>query len=479
MNVLQGLQPQKVFAFFEEISAVPRGSGNRKGIADYTEAFARARGLRVVRDEADNVIIYKDGVGCAADAAPLILQGHLDMVCQRDADCAIDFERDGLSLYVDGDDIRARGTTLGADNGIAAAMMLAVLDSDDIVHPPLEAVFTSDEEIGMLGAAALDMSLLTARRMINLDAEEDDTVTVSCAGGCDVSATVELTREAVEGTAVRVAIRGLLGGHSGVEIDKGRTNANKLMGHLLTDTASTSYRLLAIRGGDKVNAIPAACEATLCVADAPAFVREAAVYLETVKAVLADSEPQFEYDVEIGESGEYHPMVQGDALRVLSLLCATPDGVVDMSREIDGLVETSLNLGVLQTEADSVRFGFALRSSNAAALDLLEKTLCCAMNDSADAIQASGHYPPWEYRAVSPLRDAFVACYTAGHGVAPKVEAIHAGLECAVFASRIPDLDCIACGPSLADVHTTSERLSIRSAAQTYELLKEMLRALA
>ena len=251
-----------------------------------------------------------------------------------------------------------------------------------------------------------------------------------------------------------------------------------LTGHLLTDTADSSVRLIAVDSGDKVNAIPSHAKAVLCVQDAPAFVQTAAVYLEAVKAALAVTEPQFDYDIVIGDEGDFTPMLASDAVRVLSLLTATPDGVIAMSRDIDGLVETSLNLGILQTDGDTVRYGFALRSNKQAGLTLLEQTLCNAMKDTADTITSGGHYPPWEYREQSLLRDRFVACYTAQNGHPPKVEAIHAGLECAVFASRLEGLDCISCGPSLADVHTPKERLSISSAAKTYRLLSALLKSL-
>ncbi len=478
MSDISSLTPTRVFARFEELSRVPRGSGNRKGIADFVESFAATHGLRCVHDAAHNVIVYKNGSAGRENEPPVILQGHLDMVCQKTADSTINFETDGIEVYVDGDELRARGTTLGADNGIAAAMILAVLEDTTLSHPPIEAVFTADEEIGMLGAWELDMSLLSGRRMLNLDAEEDDTLTVSCAGGSDLVLTVDVTREAVNGTPVTVALHGLRGGHSGIEIDKNRTNADKLMGQLLLHTVSGEARLIAVDGGDKGNAIPNRCTATLCVADPDAFVKAATAWLTAKQAALLPSEPQFNFTITAGEASTVSVMSATDAMRVITLLCATPDGVVQMSGEIEGLVETSLNLGILKTDGDTVTMHHTLRSNKQAGLDLLESTVVNAAKEIADGIDTFGHYPPWEFKANSPLQQTFIDCYTAQYGNAPKVEAIHAGLECAVFASRLEGLDCIAFGPSMHDVHTTEEALNIPSAQQTFALLLTILETL-
>ncbi len=478
MSKLSHLTPARVFERFEEISAVPRGSGNRKGIADFTERFATAHGLRCVHDAAHNVIIYKNGSAGRENEPPVILQGHLDMVCQKTDDSTIDFENDGIELYIDGDELRARGTTLGADNGIAAAMILAVLEDTTLSHPPIEAVFTADEEIGMLGAWELDMSLLSGRRMLNLDAEEDDTLTVSCAGGSDLMLTVDVTREAVNGTPVTVSLHGLRGGHSGIEIDKNRTNADKLMGQLLMHTVSGDVRLIAINGGDKGNAIPKECTAVLCASDPTALMQTIAAWLTAKQAALLPDEPQFDFTVTAGATGTLSPMGAYDTMRVVSALCTLPNGVIQMSGEIEGLVETSLNLGILKTDGDTVTMHYTLRSNKQAGLDLLESSVVNAAKEIADHIDTFGHYPPWEFKANSPLQQTFIDCYTAQYGNAPKVEAIHAGLECAVFASRLEGLDCIAFGPSMRDVHTTDEALSIPSAQQTYALLLTILETL-
>lgn len=475
------LSSERVFELFESLAAVPRGSGNRKGIADHVERFANEHGLRCVHDEAHNVIVYKNGSAGREDEAPVILQGHLDMVCQKTADNPIDFERDGIEVYVDGDELRARGTTLGADNGIAAAMILTILESDALSHPPIEAVFTADEEIGMLGAWALDMGLLNGRRMINLDAEEDDTLTVSCAGGSDLVLTVDLEREPTEGTLITVSLHGLRGGHSGVEIDKGRINADKLMGKLLIRLVDDGIRLVSVDGGDKGNAIPNACTAVVCVDgyDPAQVATEIEQWLCDEKETFAEREPQFTFDITVSDEEEtVSAMSDSEATFVCALLAVVPDGVVQMSREIEGLAETSLNLGILKTEEDRVVLHHTLRSNKQAGLDLLESTVINAVRGVADGVETFGHYPPWEFKANSPLQQTFIDCYKAQYGKEPKVEAIHAGLECAVFASRLEGLDCIACGPSMRDVHTVDEALNIPSTKQTFALLLTILESL-
>ena len=478
MTTFDNLAPKQVFEHFAALSRVPRGSGDRKRIADFVETFAKEHGLRCVHDGAHNVIIYKNGSAGREHEPPVILQGHLDMVCQKTADSTVDFTKDGIELYVDGNELRAKDTTLGADNGIAAAMILAVLEDGTLSHPPIEAVFTADEEIGMLGAWELDMSALAGRRMINLDAEEYGVLTVSCAGGSDLVLTVNVTRETVQDVPVTVALHGLRGGHSGVEIDKHRQNADKLMGELLMRFLGDGVRVVSVDGGDKGNAIPNACTAVLCVADPHAFTKAVTVWLQTKQETLRQTEPYFTFDVTAGDEDLLSPMTASDANRVAALLAAVPDGVVQMSREIEGLVETSLNLGILKTDVDRVVLHHTLRSNKQAGLDLLERTVVNAATGVADGIDAFGHYPPWEFQADSPLQQTFIKCYETQVGKPPKVEAIHAGLECAVFASRLEGLDCIACGPSMRDVHTVDEALNIPSTQQTFSLLLAILETL-
>ena len=284
MSTLESLKPKNVFKYFEEISAIPRGSGNMNLISDYCESFAKSNNLKHVRDTANNVIIYKPASKDCKNKEPIILQGHLDMVCQKNDGCDIDFSKDGIKLLVKGDFITAKGTTLGADNGIAVAMVLAILADKEISHPPIEAVFTTDEEIGMIGAGKLDMKLLSSKRMINLDSEEDDVMTVSCAGGSDFRVSFDIDKKSVQGKRISVILKGLQGGHSGVEINKGRVNANILAGRFLNYMKNnTCFDIISVNGGDKANAIPNKCVIDISTSQIDDFVNKATYYLNLIK----------------------------------------------------------------------------------------------------------------------------------------------------------------------------------------------------
>ena len=476
MSILKDLKPQSVFRYFEEISNVPRGSGNRDGICRYCIGVAEKLGLRYATDEAKNVVIYKPASAGYESAPTMILQGHTDMVCQKEEGVEIDFEKDGIRLLTDGEWVKADGTTLGADNGIAMAMILAVLEDDTLAHPPIEALFTADEEIGLLGASALSGDLFSGKRLINLDSEEEGFITVSCAGGCDVSLSLPLLRTETKGTAVTLTVRGLQGGHSGVEIDKGRVNASLLLGRILNHL-QTDFAILSVDGGDKGNAIPRAATAELLTAAPDALCREAEDYFKTLKAELSDREPDVAFSCLAGEVKTAAVFDAETTKRAVYLLTCAPNGILEMSKSIENLVETSLNLGVVCTEKDTLQLLFALRSNKQSALDALEEKVLCFGRGAGCKTSASGHYPPWEYREESPLRQQAVELMTATDGQPPQVVAIHAGLECGVLASKIEGLDCISIGPDLRDVHTVNERLSVASTEKTYRLLTELLKA--
>ncbi len=476
MSDLNTLQPKEVFDYFTALAEIPHGSGNMTAVADFCMNFAKEHSLRALRDKSDNVIIFKPATSGFEDAAPIILQGHLDMVCQKTEDSEIDFLRDGLKLYVDGDFLKARGTTLGADNGIAVAMVLAILASDSIAHPAIEAVFTTDEEVGMLGALALDTSPLTAKRMINLDSENMDCMTVSCAGGSDFAARIPVSRVKRSGEGLKIKLSGLLGGHSGVCIHEGRVNANILGGRLLNYlNLNADFELVSVSGGDKGNAIPNCCEIVICTDRGQALCDKINEYLKIVKQELSAREPQLSFEVTELGSSEYDVLSADDKTAVVFALCCALNGVRDMSKEIDGLVETSLNLGILETRDDEIYMLFALRSNKKTAMQALEDTLKAHFSMINASFEVGGHYPPWEFNPNSTLQRVYIDCYREHFGAEPRVEAIHAGLECGVFADKIADFDCIAIGPQMYDVHTTSERLSISSTAEIYKLLTEIL----
>lgn len=467
---------EKIFFYFSEISNIPRGSGNMKSIADYCENFAEKFNLKYIRDNANNIVIFKNGTCGGEHAEPIILQGHLDIVCQATEDCKIDFLNDGLQIYRDGDFIKAQGTTLGADNGIAIAYIMAILASSNVKHPPIEAVFTTDEEIGLLGAGALDCADLKAKKMINLDSETDDVVTVSCAGGQDVTLKLPITKTVVNGYKLTINIKGLLGGHSGVEIDKGRTNANILMGKILDSlNQKCEYSLISINGGKKTNAIPDSCTAEILTNDKKAVFKSLTEDEQLYFIDIQKTEPDFKIEVYESEKSQYTCFDNTTKESIIGLLQNVPDGVIKMSDDIEGLVETSLNLGILSTDNDVVTSQYALRSNKQASLhDLTNKVLSLGEKYNCET-KASGFYPPWEYNQNSSLRELYKKCYKELFSKEIKVEAIHAGLECGVFANKIGGLDCISVGPNLFDVHTPKEKLDIASAIKTFNLILKVL----
>ena len=481
MAVLSGLEPQAVFQYFEALCAIPHGSGNTKPISDYCVRFAREHGLRCIQDESNNVIIFKDGTKGYEHSAPVMLQGHLDMVCEKTADCPIDFAKDGLTLRLDGDIISANGTTLGGDDGIAVAYGLALLASDDIPHPPLEVVFTTDEETGMFGAAALDCSPLKARTMLNVDSEQEGILLVSCAGGCCVSCRLPVQREPAKGVQVTLKVSGLMGGHSGVEIDKGRANANQLLGRTLNELRKElPFGLIDVSGGLKDNAIPREAVAHLVV-DPAAVDRVRAFsgkYQEIFASEFRATEPTLSLTAEADEAGEVSVMSDPGKTSVIAALVNLPGGIQRMSADILGLVQTSLNMGILSTSEDEVTMRFAVRSSVGTEKEELCSRIASLMGILGGTVDRVGDYPAWEYRPDSRLRDLMVEVFTEQYGHEPEVQAIHAGLECGLFAGKLPGLDCVSIGPDMLDIHTTGERMSVASAQRTWEYILAVLKRL-
>lgn len=479
--VLAGLEPAEVFAWFETICAIPHGSTNTRQISDFCVNFARERGLRCRQDAANNVIIWKDASVGYEDHPTVILQGHIDMVCEKEPDCDIDFLKDGLRLCVDGDRIFADGTTLGGDNGIAAAYALAILDATDLRHPPLEVIFTTDEEIGMLGAAAIDLSDLQGRVLLNMDSEEEGVLTVSCAGGAACTIAMPYQTAPAAGQLYRLEISGLTGGHSGVEIHKGRANANKLLGdtlRLLREAAP--LRLVSAQGGTKDNAITrSACALFVAPAEHAGLYRSvAAAFAEEMRGKYAQAEPflQISCTPESGAAGDVWNQESSD--RAIRLLCDVPNGVQAMSRDMEGLVETSLNLGILKSADGVLELTFSVRSSVGRDKEALTAILRGIAASCGAAYSQRGDYPAWEYRKESPLRELMVEIYEEQYGEKPQVVAIHAGLECGLLASKLPGLDSVSFGPDLMEIHTTRESMSIASVARMWKYLLTILERL-
>ena len=475
---LSGLKPESVFTYFEEICAIPHGSGNTKPISDYLVSFAKEQGLRYIQDEANNVILFQEGTCGYEDHAPVILQGHMDMVCEKDADCPIDMDTEGLDITHDGQYVYAKGTTLGGDNGIALAFALAILADKTIPHPPLEVIITVDEEIGMLGADAIDLSMLKGRTLLNLDSEEEGIFTVSCAGGATATMTLPADRRAVYGPCIKLTVDGLQGGHSGVEIHKNLANANKVMGELLSRVQSIMpICITSFAGGAKDNAIPRSCQVTfVALGMNPERINDIAEKLQ--------QEIRQQYDEpEIVITGDNVEALGGNAMsteqtaKLIALLCATPNGVQKMSSDIEGLVQTSLNLGIAKLEED-VNLTFSVRSSvNDEKVQLLAK-LKELIEFYGGSYSQMGDYPAWEYKADSSLRETMIRVYRRMFEKEPQVVAIHAGLECGLLGEKLPGLDCVSIGPEMHDIHTSREKLGIASTERTWNFVLEILKEL-
>jgi len=474
---LAGLKPASVFAYFEKLCSMPHGSGNTKMISDYLVSFAQEQGIRYIQDELNNVILFGEGTCGMEDHAPVILQGHMDMVCEKDADCPLDMAVDGLDVTHDGKHVFAKGTTLGGDNCIAVAMCLALLADKTIPHPPVEAVITVDEETGMYGAAGIDMSVLKGRVLINMDSESEGIFTVSCAGGGSATISLEAPRRAVYGPCIRLSVDGLRGGHSGVDIDKKRANANKVMGEFLKRIRNLMpLCLTSFAGGSKDNVITSACQATLV-----AMGTDLERINDIAQQLQAEIREQYDepnatiqaFDVDaLGGNG----LSTEDTSKAIDLLCAAPYGVQKMSDDIPGLVQTSVNLGVVKL-GDTFNATFSVRSSvNGEKLEMLDQLK--AMADTfGGSYELHGQYPAWEYKKDSYLRDTMVRVYKELYGKDPKVLAIHAGLECGLLSEKLPGLDCISIGPDMQDIHSSREKLDIASTERLWNFLLEVLKA--
>ena len=473
---LAGLQPASVFGYFEKLCSYPHGSGNTKQISDYLVSFAREQGLRYIRDELNNVILFGEGTCGYEDHEPVVLQGHMDMVCDKDADCSIDMDTQGLDVTHDETHVFAKGTTLGGDNGIAVAYALALLADKTIPHPPLEVIITVDEETGMFGATGIDLSMLKGRTLINLDSEDEGIFTVSCAGGARGTISLPVHRRAVYGPCVRLTVEGLRGGHSGVDIHKNRANANKVMGELLSRVQKLMPLCITkMSGGSKDNVITHSCQVTLVAMGMyPEKINDVAAQLENEIREQYDEPNVKIYGDDVDALGG-NALTTEDTAKVIALLCAAPNGVQAWSQDIEGLVQTSLNLGVVRLD-EKLNMTFAVRSSvNREKRDLLARLHELADFNGADYSEV-GDYPAWEYKKDSRLRETMIETYKQMYGKEPEVVAIHAGLECGILSDKMPGLDCVSIGPNMMDIHTSREKLEIASTRRTWEFLLEILK---
>ena len=479
MRALENCEPKRVFYYFEELCKIPHGSGNTKQISDYLVSFAKEHGLEYVQDEMNNVVIYKPATEGYEDAPAVILQGHMDMVCEKRPDVDHDFTKDPLNISVKDGYVTANGTTLGGDDGIAVAYGLALLESKDLAHPALEVLITVDEEIGLLGAEGFDCSVLKGKRLINLDSEAEGSLWISCAGGLSGISTIPVQRVDAEGQKAAVKITGLMGGHSGAEIDKKRANANVLMGRFLYSLQQeTAYEIISLAGGQKDNAITREADAELLVED-----------INSVKACAEKLQKGFreEYagtdegitveitDLGVASAKALHPTSRE---KVLFFLMEVPFGIQKMSGSIDGLVETSTNIGIVKLGEDEFLGSSSVRSSVEAAGAALSDKICYLTEFLGGEYTVQGAYPAWEYRKDSPLRDQMVEVYEEMYGEKPNVVAIHAGLECGLFYKKIEGLDCVSLGPNMKDIHTSEEVLDIASTESVWKYLVKVLESL-
>jgi len=479
MYILENLEPKKVFMFFEEISRIPRGSGNEKQASDYLVKFAKDRNLEVIQDAAYNVIIKKPGTKGYENSPPVILQGHIDIVCEKNQDTVHDFEKDPIKLIVDGDFIKAEGTTLGADNGNAIAIAMGILDSNDISHPPIEALFTTEEETGLTGAKVLDVSFLNAKRLINLDVGPEGKFYAGCAGGMrtKIGIPIELEKAKAGYKAFNLKIRDLKGGHSGALIHMELGNSNKLLGRALDFiSAELDMGISYVSGGAKENAIPREADALICVNEKDADKLKKLV--QELDAVLKSEFRVSDPNVALILNDAQMPkkvFSKKTAKAVLSAYLLIPSGMIARSLDIEGLTETSTNMGVVTTTDNEVVFSNATRSSVKTRKKLVARQMEALAALLGASVEIGSEYPAWEFNANSHIREVAVKTYEDMFKLQPTVTATHGGLECGIFAEKMPGVDIVALGPTAYGAHTPEERLSISSFARTWEFVKKLL----
>lgn len=475
---LSGLKPQAVFAYFEKLCSIPHGSGNTKQLSDYLVSFSKEHNLRYVQDPMNNVIIFGAGTCGYEDHEPVIIQGHMDMVCEKDADCPIDMENDGLDITHDGEFVFAKGTTLGGDDGIAIAYGLALLADASIPRPPIELVCTVDEETTMLGAETIDLSCLKGRRMLNIDSGREGCIIVSCAGGARADITVPVKRRAVYGPCVRLSVEGLQGGHSGSDIHRNRANANKVMGEFLRRVQELMpICITKLKGGNKSNAITRSCEATLVALG---------MHIERINDIARQLQDEIreQYDEPyVVVRGDDVEALGGNALttectaNVISLLNAIPFGVLKWADEANSQTQTSMNMGILDLQEDLHIVASARSSVNAEKTQLMEKVRSI-VEEHGGKYELTWQCSAWEFKKDSPLQDTMKRVYKDMYKKEPQIKTIHGILECGTLCGKLPDLDCVSIGPNMHDLHTSRETLEIASVKRTWDFLLEVLKAL-
>lgn len=505
MNISESLEPAKVFEYFEKICSIPHGSNNEKALSDYCVGFAKEHGLKYYQDKLYNVIIIKEAAKGCEDRPAVIIQGHLDMVCEKENDCTIDFEKDGLTLLAADGYLHADGTTLGGDDGIAIAYALALLDSDEIEHPKLEAVFTVCEELGMEGALSIDLSMLEGRILLNIDSEEEGVILAGCAGGCHITCRLPINFadsrdfwqvqnfhqsqeiQSYQDSFLRIELSGLTGGHSGCEIHKCRANANIIAGRFLLflSDSGIDFEICGIEGGRKDNAIPVEASIIIRTGNADEVLSAMNIFAPTVCQEYKTSDPDMKITAAVLKDSDddvdkssFKALDRMSAKTFTALVNSLPNGIIAMSSDMPGMVETSLNLGIINMTDNCIELNYLLRSSKDSALDYLISRIKCIGGALSADVEVSSRYPAWEYNQDSRLRETMKSVYKKLYGNDLKVESIHAGVECGILTSKIHGLDCVSFGPDILDIHTPRERISIASVQRTWEYLLEVLKSL-
>lgn len=491
MGILSELEPKSVFTFFEEICAIPHGSGNTDQLSEYLVNFAKKNDIFYQRDTAGNVILKREATPGYEQQPPLILQGHMDMVAVKKPESTKDLQKEGIVPVVIGDKVMGEDTSLGGDDGIALAYGLALLSEENLRHPRLEVIFTVEEEVGMDGARAIDLSHLVGRRLINLDSEEEGIFQTGCAGGARADACVPVSYQFRSGVLYWIKVGGLAGGHSGMEIHKGKANANILLGRLLHQLPrELNACLVGCGGGVADNAIPREAWAKVLVNGHQKILD---TYLQKVqedwRKEWGSTDPDLYISLKVGSHTEVDPYCEEkkgvlgilqcadekETRRLSAYLCALPNGVQAMSKHIPGMVETSLNLGVISMDESGLHARFSVRSSVNSAKQTLLMTVESVTALAGGSVQVSGDYPAWSYREHSPLREKMAAIYREMYQAEPLLQTVHAGLECGIFCGKLEGLDCVSIGPNMGNVHTTEEYLEISSVKRVWEYLIRLL----
>ncbi len=481
-SIWDTIGPADVFGYFREISAIPHGSYHTSELSDYLESFAKDHSLDYVRDDMGNLIISRPASKGCEGFAPIALQGHIDMVCEKDASNPIDMEKQAISLMTDGEWIWADRTTLGGDDGIAVAIMLALLVDETITCPPLECIFTVDEEVGLLGADKMNLTGLRSRRMINLDSENEGLITASCAGGAEVGLTYKAKRRDKKGEVLTLSVKGLRGGHSGECINCGRANADILLARLLYRLEKVGkYCIIGINGGLRDNAIPREAKAEIIFTGnfKHREVKEAVQsFADDIAREYSVTDPDIHIHAEWANKGKIITRIafgRKDSRRLVRFLMAIPNGLIETSALYKDVPQTSLNLGILKTMAEGFHMVSMVRSSINSQKQMLLDRIACIADEFGISMAVEGVYPAWELIEQSDFRDLAADVYQQLTGKKAEVCVIHGGLECGLLAAKVPGLDCISIGPDMEGVHTPSERLNIPSSKRTYDYIKSIL----